>query len=644
MSLSSNKESEVFQPFVPASKTLAELSLRAVLLGVFLAIVLGAGNAFLGLKVGMTVSASIPAAVVSMGLLRLLFRNVSILENNVVQTIASAGESVAAGVIFCVPALVILSPTHTMPSYWHVALLSILGGFLGVFLMIPLRRYLIVQEHNNIPFPEGRACASILQAGEKGGSHIGYVVWGGLVGALHGIATKFYVLWTDLCAFSLSAVKVPLRYACAPFEVSPSLIGVGLILGLRMTSIMLAGGLTAWWIVLPLMTGAVPGISLAIPETLTSDFGVSMWVWKNYLRYIGAGLVFYGGVAGFVRSAPIIVSTVKTIYKELFGKHESDAKPERTDRDIPYLWVFMGMGAVVVWMILSGLFGDVSLLANLSIGAMLLVLGFFFVVLSSMACGYVGSSSNPVSGMVITSLALICVILFSIGGASVPYMLAAMTLGSILCVALAIAGDTSQDLKTGFMIGATPWKQQLAEMIGVLVSGLVMGTVLAMLIDTYGLVGITEGGKLPAPQANLMATIVKGVFGIGEPLKVELIAVGVTLAAVMDVLRVPVMPFALGFYLPVSTSLTMFLGGLAAWVIQFLAGKRGKDVEEPTILLASGLVAADALMGVLAAVSVSRGWLSLDKPPIFGDFAAILSMGAVIALLAIAALRRSKTA
>ncbi len=586
--MSSNKEE--FKPYVAADQVMPEITPTSIILGIILAIVFGAANAYLGLRVGLTISASIPAAVISMGVIRVIMRKDSILENNMVQTIGSAGESVAAGAIFTLPALFMWAEEGAveLPSVVTIALIALLGGVLGVLFMIPLRNALIVEEHGTLPYPEGTACSEVLLAGEEGGSKAG-LVFSGL-----GIAAVYKFIADGLQVFPSEVTYDFKNYQGAGIgmDVLPSLLGVGYICGPKISSYMLAGGAIAWFVLMPLIYifGSVSSAVIFPAEVSVAELGAS-GIWSKYIRYIGAGAVAAGGVISLVKSLPLIVRTFSAAMKSM-GKKQTVVT--RTTKDLPMNLVLIGVGiiAIVLW-----LAPDVPV--NL-LGAILIVIfGFFFVTVSARMVGIVGSSNNPVSGMTIATMLVATIVLKATGNIGTSGMVAAISIGSVICIAAAIGGDTSQDLKTGYIVGATPWKQQIGEVIGVSVSAIAIGFVLYLLNSAWGY-GTSE---LPAPQAGMMKMVVEGVMEGNLPW--PLIFTGVFLALIVELLQIPVLAFAVGLYLPIYLSTPMMVGGLIRlWVDKKknISEEDRKDKVENGTLFASGMIAGEGLVGVLLAV------------------------------------------
>lgn len=588
-------EEKQFRPYIPADKVMPEFTAVSIILGAILAIVFGGANAYLGLRVGMTVSASIPAAVISMGVIRKILRRDSILENNMVQTIGSAGESVAAGAIFTLPALFMWADEGlcSVPSLVEIGLIALCGGVLGVLMMIPLRSALIVKEHGVLAYPEGQACAEVLIAGEEGGAKAS-TVFSGL-----GIAALYKFIADGLKVFpSEITYDVPgYKGAGIGIDVLPALAGVGYICGVKVSSYLFAGGVLGWFVILPLMalfggdTILFPVTDMTISQLIAKN-GVSA-LWSNYLRYIGAGAVACGGVLSLIKSLPLIVRTFRDAMGD-YGKGRT-ASTLRTEQDIPMKVVLLGVLiiAVVMWLL-------PVIPLNLFTALIVIVFGFFFATVSSRMVGLIGSSNNPVSGMAIATLLISTLLLKATGTDGIEGMTAAIVIGGVICVVAAIAGDTSQDLKTGFLVGATPRKQQIGELIGVAVSAVAIGAILYLLSMAWGGYGSND---LPAPQAILMKMIVEGVMGGNLPW--NLVLSGVFIAIVVEVLGIPVLPFAIGLYLPIYLSVPMMLGGALRWYLEkrkYSADKVKDNVVQSGVLYSSGLIAGEGIVGILLAV------------------------------------------
>ena len=584
-----------FKPYIPADKVVPEFTVTALLIGILLAIVFGAANAYLGLLVGMTVSASIPAAVISMGIIRVILRKDSILENNMVQTIGSAGESVAAGAIFTLPALFLWAEEGKIdfPSILTIFLIALFGGVLGVCFMVPLRQALIVEEHGTLPFPEGTACAEVLLAGEEGGSKAGTVFAGLGIAAVY----KFLADGTQLLKSEIGHAFESYKGSQVGIQVLPALAGVGYICGPKISSYMFAGGTLSWFVLMPMIAlfGADATIfpaSKTVTELLTMEGGGPSALWSNYIKYIGAGAVATGGIISLIKSLPLIIRTFKQAIDSMKNKNAAH-KGLRTEQDlpIPVLIAVALVIAVLIWLI-------PTFPVNL-IGALIIVVfGFFFATVSSRMVGLIGSSNNPVSGMTIATLLFATVILKATGTTGITGMVGAISIGGIICIVAAIAGDASQDLKTGFIVGATPKKQQLGEIIGVVASAAAIGFVLYLLNEAWGYG--TE--KIPAAQATMMKMLVEGIMN-GE-LPWALIFIGVFIAIVVEILHMPVMPFAVGMYLPFSLSAGIMAGGVVRILVEKRKGteKEKKARTDRGLLFTSGMIAGEGIVGILLAV------------------------------------------
>ena len=586
------KEKEEFKPFVPAEKEMKEFSITAVIVGVLLAVVFGAANAYLGLRVGMTVSASIPAAVVSMGILRGLLRRNSILESNLVQTIGSAGESLAAGAIFTLPALFLWAEEGKAetPDLFTITALALCGGVLGVLFMVPLRKALIVKEHGVLPYPEGTACADVLLAGEEGGSGAKTVFFGMGIAAL----VKYIV---DGMKVIPGAVMVPVNSLKTLFSVQvyPALMGVGYICGIRIASYMFAGAVLGWFVLIPAIV-SFGGESILYPgtvpiATLYNEGGASA-IWSSYIRYIGAGAVAAGGIISLVKTLPLLFSTFYEAVKAArSGKEKSE---KRTERDLDIRVVIGGivLFALLIWLV-------PALPISFSGAWLVILFGFFFATVSSRMVGLVGSSNNPVSGMTIATLLLVTAWLKATNTIGMPGMIAAISIASVICIVAALAGDTSQDLKTGFLLGATPRRQQIGELIGVAVSAVTIGGVMMLLNHAWQF----GSEALAAPQATLMKMITEGVMEGNLPW--NLVFIGVFLALMIEVIGIPVLPFAIGLYLPIYLSTPIMVGGLIKLIVTKRKNKTEEEIKEDDskgILYSSGLIAGEGLVGIILAI------------------------------------------
>ncbi len=584
-----NDNDKKFKPFIAADKVVPELTLTSISLGIILAIIFGGANAYLGLRVGMTVSASIPAAVISMGIIRVIMKRESILENNIVQTIGSAGESLAAGAIFTMPALFMWAAEEgtAAPSLLEIALIALCGGVLGVLFMIPLRTALIVQEHGVLPYPEGQACAEVLLAGEEGGDKSRTVFAGLGIAAAYKFITDGLKLFPSEVDWEITAY----RGSGIGADVLPALAGVGYICGPKVSSYLLAGGTVGWFVIMPLI--ALFGGEMILYPGTDPISTMGPWdIWDNYIRYVGAGAVAAGGILSLIKSLPMIIRTFRDAMKGLSkGSVQSD---ERTAQDLPMAVVVGGIVAVAVaiWLI-------PAIPVNLFSAFIIVIFGFFFATVSSRMVGIVGSSNNPVSGMAIATLLISTLLLKATGNTGMAGMTAAITIGSVICIVAAMSGDTSQDLKTGYLLGSTPKNQQIGELIGAVASAIAIGGILYLLNAAWGY-GSTE---LPAPQATLMKMVVEGVMGSNLPW--TLVICGAGIAIVVEILGIPVLPFAVGLYLPIHLSTPIMAGGLLRWWFErrkYNSEKEKKDVVEDGILYTSGLIAGEGLVGILLAV------------------------------------------
>ena len=583
-----NKNSE-FKPYIPADKIVPEFTITSVLIGLILAVVFGAANAYLGLIVGMTVSASIPAAVISMGIIRVILRRDSILENNMVQTIGSAGESLAAGAIFTLPALFLWAEEGKIafPSILMIFLIALFGGVLGVCFMVPLRQALIVEEHGTLPFPEGTACAEVLLAGEEGGSKAGTVFKGLGLAAVYKFVADGLKLFPSEIGYAFKS------YAGSQIgiQVLPSRAGVGFICGPKISSYMFAGGTLSWFVLMPLIA-LFGGDAVIFPGTKPISAMTPSVLWTSYIKYIGAGAVAAGGVISLIKTFPLIVRTFKQAMASM-SKNHGEHSTLRTEKDLP-MSLLLGtilIIAVAIWLIPTFPVNPV--------GALIVVIfGFFFASVSSRMVGLIGSSNNPVSGMAIATLIIATLVLKATGTTGTTGMVGAVAIGGVICIVAAIAGDTSQDLKSGYIVGATPIKQQIGELLGVVVSALSVGFVLYLLNAAWGY-GTED---LPAAQATMMKMLVEGIMNAELPW--GLILTGVFIAIVVEILKVPVMPFAVGMYLPFSLSAGIMAGGAVRFIVERIKGsdKEKKERTDRGTLFTSGLIAGEGIVGILLAV------------------------------------------
>lgn len=601
---SKNNQPIQFEPYIKPEQKVPEATLRAVVLGALLAVVFGAANAYLGLKVGMTVSASIPAAVMSMAILRGILRKGTVLENNIVQTIASSGESLAAGIIFTIPAFFIWNLTipgfHHTVTAWEIFFLSLLGGFLGILFMIPLRRYLMVREHGKLKFPEGTACAEIIKAGDVGGARAKTVFAGMGLGALYKILMGGIRLWPEIPNQDIRFYKG----ANVGIDATPALLGVGYIIGPRISALMLGGAVLGYLGIAPLIAylgtltpNIVPPATKLITEMTPAE------IRSNYIKYLGVGAVLLGGFITLFKSFPVIFHSFSIAVKEILGKKEEAGVRPRTDQDLPMWFVLVGIiiATIAIWLFPGA---NLHLLGT----ALVVVFGFFFVVVAARIVGLVGSSSSPVSGMTIATLLVTSLILLSFGVSGLPGMVTVMFIGTIVCIAVCMSGDISQDLKTGFLLGASPKKQQLMEFVGLIFPAIFMGFTIFLLNNAFGFVkDATHPAPLLAPQANVMSAIVQGVMTGNLPW--IYVTVGAMIALTVELLGIPSLPFSIGLYLPLDLSTPIMAGGLIALIVRKIS--RSEDIakkrEERGVLFGSGLIAGDALIGVFIAFVIA-GW------------------------------------
>ena len=581
-----------FKPYIPAQKVTPEITVTSVLMGIILAVVFGAANAYLGLRVGMTVSASIPAAVIAMGVIRILMRRNSILESNMVQTIGSAGESLAAGAIFTLPTLFIWASEGKMdkPSLLEITLIALIGGLLGVFFMIPLRNALIVKEHNVLPYPEGTACAEVLLAGEEGGANASTVFAGMGFAALF----KFIIDGLKVVSGEIS-VRVKGFAGEIGTQIYPAVMSVGYICGARISSYMFAGGVLAWLVIIPLIVlfGENSILYPSVDATIGQIFAESGagGIWSSYIRYIGAGALAAGGIISLIKSLPLIVKTFGGAMKNLGYVGKSGTLRTEKEMNFKVVLIAIAVLTLIIWL--------VPAIPVNPIGAIIIVVfGFFFATVSSRMVGLVGSSNNPVSGMAIATLLIATLILKFTGTSGVSGMCSAIAIGSIICIVAAIAGDTSQDLKTGFLLGATPKKQQIGEVLGVIAAALAIGGTLYLLDNAWGF----GSDELAAPQATLMKLIIEGVMGGNLPW--ALVFTGVFIAIAAEIVGIPVLPFAIGVYLPVQLNACIMVGGLIRLCLDKLKKEKAeKDrIVNDGILFCSGMIAGEGLVGIALAV------------------------------------------
>lgn len=584
------KKKNDFRPFISADKIVPEFTFTSIILGIILSIIFGAANAYLGLRVGMTVSASIPAAVISMGVIRVILKKDSILENNLVQTIGSAGESLAGGAIFTIPVIFIWMKEwgEGSPSIVEISVIALCGGILGVLFMIPLRKALIVKEHGVLPYPEGTACSEVLLAGEEGGDKASSVFAGLGISAVYKFITDGLKVFPSEIHYEMNFYKG----GAIGMDTLPALLGVGYICGSKISAYMFAGGVIGWLVILPLIS-FFGGDAVLFPGTEVISSLDSFGLWSSYLKYIGAGAVAAGGIFSLIKSLPLIVTTFSHAVKDLKGSTKEE-NLLRTEKDMPINVVLIG-AIIMILVIWAVPFIPVSL----SGAVIIAILGFFFATVSSRLVGLVGSSNTPVSGMAIATLLITSAILKSLGNTGKTGMLSAIAIGSVICIIAAIAGDTSQDLKTGYIVGATPYKQQIGEIIGVVVSSITIGGVLYLLDSAWGF----GSPEIPAPQASLMKMVIEGVMDGNLPW--NLIFIGAFIAVFIGLLGVPVLPIAVGLYLPIHLTAPIMVGGLVRLYVdkkKKITEEKRKDAVNRGILYTSGLIAGEGLIGILLAV------------------------------------------
>ncbi len=614
-----DKEKE-FKPYIPADKVTPELTVTSIVMGILLAVVFGAANAYLGLRVGMTVSASIPAAVIAMGVIRIIMRKNSILESNVVQTVGSAGESLAAGAIFTLPALFLWAAEGKMdkPSIVEITLIALIGGLLGVFFMVPLRNALIVKEHGTLPYPEGTACAEVLLAGEEGGANATTVFAGMGFAALF----KFIIDGIKLVSGEISGHVKGFAGEIGT-QIYPAVMSVGYICGARISSYMFAGGVLSWLVLIPLIVlfGAditlYPG-DVSIAEIYAAD-GAS-GIWSTYIRYIGAGALAAGGIISLIKSLPLIIKTFSGAIKSMSNSGTASNKRTEQDLNIKIVIAAIVVLTLLVWLIPAI---PVSLLG----AVIIVVFGFFFATVSSRMVGLVGSSNNPVSGMAIATLLIATLILKVTGATGVEGMCSAIAIGSVICIVSAIAGDTSQDLKTGFLLGSTPKKQQIGEVIGVVAAAFAIGGTLYLLDSAWGF----GSDQLAAPQATLMKLIIEGVMDGNLPW--ALVFIGVFLAVVAEIVGIPVLPFAIGIYLPVQLNACIMVGGLIRLAMDKMKRDEAekKEIINDGVLFCSGMIAGEGLVGILLALLAVFGVdKAIDLSAKLGIPSAVADIGGLV--------------
>ncbi len=602
----------------PHQSHVKELTVRAVGIGVIFGALFSIINAYLALKVGTTISASIPAAIMAMSLMKLLFKDATILESNTIQTIATMGEGLAAGVAFTIPALLLLGAT---PSITRIFLLSSLGGVLGVLFMIPMRRFIIIEEKKRLPFPEGAAAAAILKAGTSNKKVAITALWGLLIGMFYKTCSNIFFLWKENPSWTLFQQKFQFF-----IEATPSLLGVGYIIGPRIATLMLSGSMLAWWVFIPLIKIFGLGPQTVYPSTLSIGDMNADAIWAYYVRYIGAGALVFGGLLSLVQIAPLIYRTLHASVKELLDLFKKKKYIPRAQRDLSLSWVFPGALAIVLalWLIPSFSMNFFTVL-------LFVVLGFFFVAITCLSVGLVGTTASPVSGMTLTTLLITCLIFVFLGWTERVYLIAAITMGCVTCCAICTAGTTSQDLKTGYLLGSMPRAQQIAEIIGVILPSLLVGYIIYAFNDAYEIGSV----NMPAPQASLMAMVAEGV--ISHNLPYGLVGVGMVIGLIMTLLRLQLLPFALGIYLPLSLTTAIMVGGFARAFVDYKS--KAPVSQERGILLASGLIGGDAFIGIVIALMAVFHYAPLHAQAFWPDWVSLLLFGLLSWSLASLSLR-----
>jgi putative OPT family oligopeptide transporter len=625
-----------FQPYVPATQSPAEFTVKAVILGILFGLIFGASTVYLGLRAGLTVSASIPIAVLAISVLKRLGGS-TILENNIVQTIGSAGESVAGGVVFTIPALIFLVPNGPgYFNYFQILMLAFAGGVLGVLMMVPLRRALIVKEHGVLPYPEGTACADVLVAGERGG-RLATMVFSGLgVGALWKALSWVFNVFRQVIGFTLPRTS-QFPNATLNVDISPEYLGVGYVIGPRIAGTMFAGGVLSWLVLLPLLSILGTYITVPVPPIhpnfannpatgapfLISEMNAGQ-LWSAYIRYIGAGAVLAAGLITLARTIPTIYASFREGIKDFGG---GGAARLRTERDMPMVIVIGGSLLLALFLSVAP---RMPTQGNLLAAILVVIFGFFFVTVSSRITGLIGSSSNPISGMTIATLILTCLLFVGLGWTGDYYSPIALCVGAVVCIAAANAGATSQDLKTGYIVGATPIYQQIGLLLGVITSAFVIGMTTLYLHKVF-----TIGSQaIAAPQATLMATIIKGLLSHNLPW--GLVLVGVFVAVTLELCGIHSLSFAVGSYLPIATTAPIYAGGLVRWWVEKKTGVAEESEVGAGTLFSSGLIAGGSLCGILYAILV--GTNTIDPFQLVGNIIPALHMPGLVGQLASSAL------
>ena len=625
-----------FKPFVSAETKMAELTIKSIITGAIFGIIFGASTVYLALKAGLTVSASIPIAVIAITLGR-RFLKTTILENNIIQTTGSAGESIAAGVVFTLPGFLFLSDPNSANyfNYFTILILAIFGGILGTLMMIPLRRSLIVQEHKTLPYPEGTACASVLKAGEKGGDFAKTAFMGLGFAFAYALLQKIFHVIKEVPDFATRQTNKIFPSAKVSGEITPEYLGVGYIIGPKIAGVLVAGGVLSWFVLIPLLASLVDANIIAAQlaklgylADITKAGGSSGWdpvaqnfdnwsdaIYKAYIRQIGAGAVAAGGFITLIKTIPTIISSFKGSIGSLKkGGTNTDVQVPRTERDLSMKVV--GIGSLILLLVIAllpnTLIPGTNIGSKLLLGLLVIIFGAFFVTVASRIVGLIGSSNSPISGMTIATLMGTCLIFIAVKWTGYVYEPMALVVGGMICIAAANAGATSQDLKTGYLVGATPKYQQISLFVGAIVSSIAIGATIKVLdqptaeMVSQGIQHAIGTDKYPAPQGTLMATLIKGILSFN--LDWQFVLVGVFIAVVMELCGIKALSFAIGIYLPLSTTLPIFIGGAIRGIVEWRQKKKNIQVapEEEDLgkgnLFATGLVAGGALAGVLVAI------------------------------------------
>lgn len=600
--MADSSSESTFKPFIPSSQIVPEFTVKAIVLGAIFGIIFGAATVYLALRAGLTVSASIPIAVLAIAVFK-RWGKATILENNIVQTIGSAGESVAAGVVFTIPAFIFLAGGEAYFTYFNVFTLALVGGILGVLFMVPLRRSLIVKEHGILPYPEGTACAEVLVAGERGGSMANKVFAGLGIAFLYKSLMSIFGFWKDVPAY-VSSKSAVYPNATVNAEITPEYLGVGYIIGPRIAGTIVAGGVLSWLVMIPMISFFGDGLQAVLKPgwagKLISEMSPGE-IYRGYVRYIGAGAVAAAGLITLIRTLPTIVSAFKESFSSLRDLKAGKTQT-RTERDTPITYVITGsLILILIIAILPQLPGTFP--GTLIMGLLVVIFGFFFVTVSSRIVGIIGSSSNPISGMTIATLMATCLIFIALGWTGDVYQSLALSVGGIVCIAAANAGATSQDLKTGYIVGATPLYQQIGLVIGVVASVFVIGWTLQTLDQSMRFEGVDHAigtARYAAPQATLMATIIKGL--LAQDLPWALVFVGMFISVVVELCGVRSLSFAVGAYLPLSTTAPIFVGGMMKALADKLTGKKDESEVSSGMLYSTGLVAGGSLTGIAIAL------------------------------------------